>query len=147
MKKYGKTRWIMTVLGMVLFGIATFYGEAESLSGRDIAERGTLKTLTGLLKEKDREWFLKTPEQEYELHLGNYEAIYPRGIELKEGTTAEVYGFVHGVSVAPVWVKNQNRTYKFRDKDGTPLWAGKGQGRNRDAQKGSTQKGSTQKGS
>lgn len=119
---------LLLVLGV---GIVLLPLAAESLSGRDIVNKGTLKTLTGTLTEKDGEWFLQTSEGEYNVHLGNYEVIYPRGIDLKENTPAEVMGFVYGKDIAAVTVKNQNRTYKFRDKDGSPLWSGNGQGRNR----------------
>ncbi len=121
--------WILVALlgvGALLVPLA-----AENPSGRDIGNRGTFKTLTGTLAEKDGEWYLRASEGEYGLHLGNYEVIYPRGIDLKAGTQAEVHGFVLQKDVAPIWIKNQNRTYKFRDADGTPLWSGNGQGRNR----------------
>jgi len=105
--------------------------DAETLSGRDVVAKGTLKTLNGVLIDREGEWYLQTQQGEFEVHLGNYEVLYPRGISLNSKTEAEVHGFVYGKNVAPVWIKNQNRTYKFRDTDGNPLWSGNGQGRNR----------------
>jgi hypothetical protein len=103
---------------------------AESLSGRDIADRGSKVSLSGTLVEENGEWSLKTADRIYAVHLGNYTILYPKGINLKDGDSASVSGFLVGEDLSAIKLTSKGATYAFRQEDGTPLWAGRGNNRN-----------------
>jgi hypothetical protein len=67
------------------------------------------------------------------LHLGNYEVIYPKGIDLKEGSEAIVRGFVLNSDISAITVGTHEASYSFRTAEGMPLWAGQGERPNQQA--------------
>lgn len=135
-----KSFWILVFsMGWGIF--SSLPAGADTVQGRDLVEKGKLITLKGVLTERSGEWYLQTSEGLYAVHLGNYPALYPRGLPIKSNEPAEVHGFAVSNNVAVVWVKTQRDTCKFRSPDGTPLWSGEGQGRNRNPQGTGTQRG------
>jgi hypothetical protein len=103
---------------------------ADSLAGRDIVDQGSKLTLSGTLIDEDGEWSLKTADKTYAVHLGNYAILYPKGINLKDGAEARVRGFLVGEDVSAISLVTNGSSYTFRNEDGTPLWAGRGNKRN-----------------
>ena len=97
-------------------------------SGRIVAARGSLETLSGMLKWEDDEWHLALPSGGimYELHLGPYghreEPVFT------DNTSAEVEGFVYRDHISPVKVITGGETYQFWTTERMPMWAGSGEG-------------------
>ncbi len=98
--------------------------EVQRLRGRDIVKLGELIVLQGTLVPRRGEWFLRSGETEYELHMGNHEYRKKIGIDLETGKTAAVTGFIHGKDVAVTTILLDGKLYRFREDDGKPLWAG-----------------------
>jgi len=109
---------------------------SEALAGRDYVRLGKLGSVTGTLRQEAGEWYLRTPNLEYAIHLGNYGIVYPEGISLESGSSAEVKGFIYENHVSAVSVTSDGKTWNFRDQDGRPAWAGGGRGRNEYAPNG-----------
>lgn len=107
-------------------------GDNEQLRGRDFVDLGEYKELAGTLKQVKHEWVLITNESEYELHLGNHDHRAKTGIELEEGRQITAKGYVYtpkGASkgdIAVCVIILDNKEYRFRQDDGTPLWRGMG---------------------
>jgi hypothetical protein len=97
-----------------------------SVTGRDVVATGSLETVTGTLSQDGYEWYLDTPDAVYELHLGNCDMLYPDGVSLKAGLSADVTGYVLDTDIAAVTVVSDGQTYEFRNSGGQPLWAGQG---------------------
>jgi len=122
-------RFTIIALFVALSAAATLWA-ADSLAGRDIVDQGLKATLSGTLVEENGEWSLRTVGKTYAVHLGNYSILYPKGIGLKDGEQASVSGFLVGEDVSAISLASNGRTYTFREEDGTPLWAGRGNRRN-----------------
>jgi hypothetical protein len=105
---------------------------ASDVLGRDIVERGSLQTLSGTLSSEDGEWYLTADGTLYAMHLGNHDFVDTLGWELREGTKVNLSGFVSGEDIAVVNLTIDGQTFSLRTEDGAPLWAGMGQGRNRE---------------
>lgn len=120
---------IVTLL--VAFSAAATVWASGSLSGRDIVDAGSKVTLSGILAEEDGEWSLKTEDKTYAVHLGNYGVLYPEGLGLKAGEQASVSGFLAGDELSAISLASHGAAFTFRKDDGTPLWAGKGNNRNK----------------
>lgn len=101
---------------------------ASDRTGRDVADTGELKALSGELAEVDGEWYLEAADGRYLLHMGNQSFVEQTGIDLDEGEKVEVRGLVDGEEVSVVSMVSDGQTYAFRAEDGTPLWAGNGRG-------------------
>lgn len=99
-------------------------------TGSDYVRMGKLGSINGTLAEEGGEWYLETAQVTYEVHLGNYEVLYPDGLGLEAGAQATVQGFIYEDQVSAVSVTTAAGTWKFRSVEGTPLWAGRGQGQN-----------------
>jgi len=119
----------MVVL-ITIIGTVSAEGD-NSLSGREIVDQGKGISLSGTLSEKEDEWYLTQGGKEYALHFGNYEVLYPKGMGLKAGLKVDVQGFAVGTDVSVTTLKLAGQEFALRSADGTPLWAGRGQGRNR----------------
>ncbi len=111
---------------LAILSTATALWAAESLSGRDIVERGAKVSLSGILIDEGGEWSLKVAERIYAVHLGNYQVLYPEGLALADGLRASVSGFLVGEDLSAVSLSVDGADYRFRGEDGTPLWAGRG---------------------
>ena len=116
---------MVMVLGAALLGASILV--AHDLTGRDVVETGEVKTLEGTLHYDANEWYLNTDEGSYLLHFGNRDYLESTGIDLKEGDRISVGGFSAGSDVAVVSVKSDGETFIFRNADGTPRWAGRGE--------------------
>ena len=120
---------IVTVV-MVLGGSLLF---AENLTGRDIVKTGALTSKSGTLKYESPVWHLVTKDGTFQLHFGNRNHLESTGIELKDGEYCKVEGIANGKDIAVVSATIKGKTYTFRNENGIPLWAGKG---NRRAKRG-----------
>ncbi len=128
-----KLRFLVPAL--VFAGVVVFTGCSNTANGdRDVSERGAIQTLEGTLAYDDSEWYLETEGDRYALDLGDHDFLESNGIALREGSRAEVRGFVDGDEIAPVSVDSDGNRYTLRGEDGPPPWAGKGDMRNQDAE-------------
>jgi hypothetical protein len=101
---------------------------ASDRTGREVAETGELRGLSGELAQQDGEWYLEAAEGRYLLHLGNTAYVERTGIDLEAGEKIEVRGLVDGDEVSVVSIVADGKSYAFRSEDGVPLWAGNGRG-------------------
>lgn len=126
-------------IALVLALIAGVSAWAE-VSGRDVADKGVRKELTGSLVKVGDEWELKAKDGTYALHLGPLGA--KAGETLKDGAQASVTGFVDGMDVAPIRLSSGGKTLDFWGEDRVPSWSGQGRGRNRvDSDRGPAEAG------
>ncbi len=123
----------MVAILLVMVSVGVFASSSSDLKGSDFVRLGQLGIVSGTLSEEDGEWYLTTAKDEYALHLGKYEVIYPKGINLKEGTEAVVRGFVLDSDISAVTVATNEDRYSFRTVAGIPLWAGQGARENQQA--------------
>jgi len=110
---------------------------ASDRTGRDVADSGTMRTITGTLSNDGTEWYLDTSNGRYLLHMGNAAFLEQTGIALEAGHEALVKGLVDAEEVSVVSIQLDGQTYAFRSEDGWPLWAGNGRGGGRGAGRGS----------
>lgn len=104
---------------------------ADELRGKDIIDSGKLETFQGTLKYNSPEWYLETENHTYQLHFGNREYLETSGIELRNRERVKIEGVVLGDDVVVYNATVEGKTYRFRDRDGSPLWAGRGNQRER----------------
>jgi hypothetical protein len=104
---------------------------ASKLSGRDFVSMGKLGALSGTLQEQDGEWYLRSNNESYALHIGNHTYRAETGIQLKNDVSVDVTGFIYEKDVSVSSIKMDNKEYRFRTDDGKPMWAGRGNRRNR----------------
>ena len=100
----------------------------EDPSGRDVARAGTRAVLEGVLHFQRGEWYLKSGETLYELHMGVLGHEEPD--MFVEGAPAIIVGFVYQHHVAPISVETPQDIRKFWHEERYPLWSGGGMGRN-----------------
>jgi hypothetical protein len=105
---------------------------ASDVLGREVVEQGSLQTLSGALSSEEGEWYLTTGGALYAVHLGNHDFVDSLDWELKEGADVNLTGFVYGEDIAVVNLTIDGKTFSLRTENGAPLWAGMGQGRNRE---------------
>ena len=123
------------VTATVIFSATVSVNATESaskLSGRDYVSMGKLGALSGTLFEKDGEWFLRSINSTYELHIGNHTYRDETGINLKADKQVDITGFIYEDNVSVCVINIDNKEYRFRTDDGSPMWAGRGNGRNRE---------------
>lgn len=123
----------MIAILLVVISVGVFASSNSDLKGRDFVRLGQLGIVSGTLSEEGGEWYLTTADSEYALHLGNYEVIYPKGINLEEGSEAVVRGFVLDSDLSTVTLATSEDKYSFRTVAGVPLWAGQGARENQQA--------------
>jgi hypothetical protein len=104
---------------------------AHDITGKDIVDRGSMIAVAGTLRYDGLEWYLDTDDGSYLLHFGNREYLESTGIELEGGVSCEIEGLAEGSDIAVISATIDGNSYAFRDDDGTPLWAGRGQGLSR----------------
>ena len=121
----------MVAVLLVAVTVGVFASSATDLNGSDFVRLGNLGIVSGELFEENGEWYLTSEGKEYAIHLGNYEVVYPQGIELEEGSEAVVRGFILGNDISAVKVASKDSVWNLRTEAGVPLWAGAG---NRDNQ-------------
>ena len=103
---------------------------AGELDGRTVAENGKRGSVTGILVYESSEWYLKSGDTLYELHLGRIGHDSVTTSTMKEGNSAEVAGFILDKNISPISIVSDGRDYQFRSETGAPLWAGQGDRRN-----------------
>jgi hypothetical protein len=116
---------LVIVLGAALVGASILV--AHDLNGRDVVETGEMTALEGTLRYDASEWYLDTNDGSYLLHFGNRAYLEKTGMDLEEGERISVDGFAEGSDIAVVSVKSDGETFIFRNADGTPRWAGRGE--------------------
>lgn len=114
----------ITMCGMAMAKEAA--SRQRELRGRDIVQIGKMTTLTGVLAANGHEWQLKAGETVYDVHLGPSFYREEKGVELKDGETATITGFLHETDMAVSTIKLGEATYALRDENGRPAWAGRG---------------------
>ena len=120
-------------------GVRSAVAPASERTGRDVADAGTLRTISGTLSSDDAEWYLDTGDGRFLLHLGNTSYVEQTGLVLEAGETAVVRGIVDADEVSVVSLEIDGKTFAFRSEDGRPLWAGGGRGAGRGTGRGSGQ--------
>jgi hypothetical protein len=120
----------LVINGIIVFASAT-EEKASKLYGRDFVSMGTLGALSGVLFEENDEWYLKSNNSTYALHIGNHSYRKETGIDLKADKRIDVTGFIYKNDVSVCTIKIDGKEYRFRNDDGSPKWAGRGNGRNR----------------
>ena len=95
---------------------------------------GPKVTVTGELSFDDPEWFLETDDGTVALHLGNRSYLESLDLELKEGMSATVEGFVEDDGLSVTTLSLGDGKFTFRDEGGVPLWAGRGRGQSAQAE-------------
>ena len=120
----------MVAILLVAVSVGVFASSTSDLKGSDFVRLGQLGIVSGTLSEENGEWYLTTTDSEYALHLGNYEVIYPEGIDLEEGSEAVVRGFVLDSDISAITVATNEDSYSFRSAAGVPLWSGQGERQN-----------------
>lgn len=123
----------MVTILLVLLSVGAFAASNSDLVGKDVVRLGPLGIVSGRLAEKDGKWYLVTKDNEYSLHLGKYEVVYPKGLNLTEGSEAVVRGFVLDSDISTVTLVSDDARYSFRSPAGLPLWSGQGERRNQQA--------------
>jgi len=120
-------------------GVRGVVEPASERTGRDVADAGTLQTLSGTLASDDTEWYLDSADGRFLLHLGNASYVEQTGVVLEAGETAVVRGIVDADEVSVVSLEIDGKTFAFRSEDGRPLWAGGGRGAGQGTGRGSGQ--------
>ena len=137
---------LIIVLAFMLVSVLGSFASNSGMMGREVVEMGVLQTIEGSLVEQDGEWYLQTGEFLYAVHLGNHDFIDSLEMDLNEGDRVTLQGFVQGEDIAAVNITTGGKTYLVRSEDGMPLWAGNGQGRNRQSDEGRGMNGSGKSG-
>jgi len=89
-------------------------------------EKGELLTLTGVLSERDDEWYLETDEGVFQLGLGRPDYRESLGITLAPGVQALVRGHLaDDQEISVVTCDIEGSRFTFRTEDGVPLWSGR----------------------
>jgi len=115
---------VLALAAILVPAAALFAQEAEEITGRQIVEQGTVGTVAGTLVADGVEWQLQAGEKLYELHLGQFGHDGKTTAALKAGAEATVNGFIYGDHVSPITLVSGDATLRFRNQDGSPLWAG-----------------------
>jgi len=118
-------------------GMRSVVEPASDRTGRDVADAGTMRTLSGTLTNEGTEWYLDAADGRYLLHLGNASYVEQTALVLEAGKAAVVKGLVDADEVSVVSLQMGGETYTFRSEDGRPLWAGGGRGAGRGGGQGS----------
>jgi len=104
--------------------VAVSAGEAEELTGSDVARQGTLTTLSGTLLSESGEWYLVVGTTRYEIHLGQLGD--KADTVLKSGSTVTVSAFAMDIHLAPVVIDMGGVKFTVWNPDRRPSWAGMG---------------------
>jgi hypothetical protein len=120
---------LLLLVGITLLPAVSLFAQ-EEITGRLVVEQGTQGVLEGVLVLNGTEWELRTPQALFEIHLGQlgHDGTSISGLE--DGAAASVTGYIYGAHISPITLEADGTEYRFRDEDGSPLWAGTRQGQN-----------------
>ena len=96
------------------------------IKGRDIVDSGKPITVTGKLKAKGEEWAIVCDGKSYDIHFGRKSYREEQGVKLVDGATATIKGVELKGNITCFTLTTNGKTTKFRDKDGHPMWGGRG---------------------
>lgn len=102
---------------------------ADSLRGRDVAEKGKIDSVKGTLELNDGEWYVKASGDKYLIHIGPDFYRDEIKLQLKSGKAVIVTGYMYQKSIAPQTISYNGKIYRFRDNNGVPMWSGRGNNR------------------
>jgi hypothetical protein len=102
---------------------------AENRTRKSDDGLGSVVMVQGTLFSLDVEWYLESGGESYELHFGNRRYLESTGVALREGASCTVQGFLDGRELVVSEIELGGKTFRFRDGQGTPLWAKGGMGR------------------
>jgi hypothetical protein len=123
MKRATKITVILSAaLALVLAGSLAF----AHRPGRDLIGSGELTELEGTLSSIGSAWTLETAGGAYLLHLGNPFYLEELGVELADGERITVQGYLDGEDLVAARIDLGGESYRLRDDEGYPLWAGWG---------------------
>lgn len=123
-----RTFLLIGILLLLFVSSALIFAE---LKGRDLTTKGEIKTLTGVVKIENSEWYLLSENNKYLVHKGPEFYLEEIGLKINENNNITINGYVFNNEITPIRVTLDMIDYSFRDNSGRPLWAGRGQGRNR----------------
>ena len=123
------TKKILFIL-VALLTTAGIFASDSDLTGRDVAEKGSVHTMKGVFEMEDGEWYLRIKDQSYEIHKGPDWYTEEIGFLPPEGKHAVVEGFVFDNAISPCTITIENTRYAFRNLEGQPLWSGRGNRQN-----------------
>ena len=121
---------------VVVVGVCIAFGAfAHDLTGRDVADRGKLMTLSGIFESDDDELYLTADGKTYLIHIGpewyaekiGFLSVAERA---KTSGAATVRGFVYAEDISPVYIALDGKYFAFRHENRAPMWAGRGNRRN-----------------
>ena len=95
---------------------AIFASDSE-LTGRDIVNRGSLRTMEGTFEIEDTEWYLRTEEQFYIVHKGLDWYTEEIGFLPPVGKQVIIEGFVLEDEISPCTILSENISYAFNFSD------------------------------
>lgn len=96
---------------------------SETLKGRDYTGLGTMGSVTGTLVSEGNEWRIKAGETLYEIHMGPSDYMADKGLILKDGSEAQVSGFIYKDQISVRKIETEGRSLTLRDETGRPAWA------------------------
>ena len=122
-----RTRTMVTGIALIAIVAAGVFA-SDTVLGRDVARDGSPAVLAGSLVFDQEEWFLRTDEGTYELHMGPLG--HDGSLPWSDGSGAVVKGFALPDHLAPISVETDDGTVEFWHESRYPLWAGDGARRN-----------------
>jgi hypothetical protein len=120
---------LLILVGIALLPAVSLVAQ-EEITGRLVVEQGTQGVLEGVLVLNGTEWELRTQQELFEIHLGQLGHDGTSISGLKDGAAASLTGYIYGAHIAPIVLESDGIEYRFREEDGSPLWAGTRQGQN-----------------
>jgi len=117
-----KTKFFLVFAIVLLVTVSMF----ATLKGKDVADKGVVSDVSGLLSTEGSEWYLNSSGKEMIIHLGPEFYRDEIGLKLEENKNIEITGFVYEDEITPIAVKFDGKEYSFRDQYGRPAWAGRG---------------------
>ncbi len=112
------------VMSIVLLTAGTI--AAAALSGKDYVEKGKPGKVSGVLLEESAEWYVIDGVNKIAIHMGPVFYRDEIKLNLKENDKVTAEGFVYENELTVTKLIYNGKEYNFRDSNGDPLWAGRG---------------------
>ena len=131
--RFKMIRKILVVAVGICIAVGAF---AHDLTGNEVAEKGRLMTLIGILENDGDELYLTADGgKTYLIHIGpewyaekiGFLSVAERA---KTSGAATVRGFVYAEDISPVYIALDGKYFAFRHENRAPMWAGRGNRRN-----------------